>query len=146
MVKFINNQFIEIPKGTKEITHNIPYKDLVKPFVGPANPFNPEANENGLENKNTPAGYFEKHSISDFNFIEQQRTFQNFKYALNPNDVTGTEYIGNVEKAMDANADKNAKKKKRKQMGNPSDIDNYLGPWAGYEGETIGELHGATEV
>jgi len=31
-------------------------------------------------------------------------------------------------------------------MGNPSDIDNYLGPWAGYEGETIGELHGATEV
>jgi len=45
-----------IPKGTKELTHNIPYKDLVKPFVGPANPFNPEANENGLENKNTPAG------------------------------------------------------------------------------------------
>jgi len=143
-----------IPKGTKELTHNIPYKDLVKPFVGPANPFNPEANENGLENKNTPAGYFEKHSISDFNFTEQQRTFQNFKYALNPNDVTGTEYIGNVEKAKDANGqtifnkkknDKNAKKKKRKQMGNPGDVENYLGPWAGYEGETIGELHGATE-
>ena len=45
-----------VPKGTKELSHNIPYKDLIKPFVGPANPFIPEANENGLENKNTPAG------------------------------------------------------------------------------------------
>lgn len=139
-------------KGAKEMTHNVPYQDMIKPFVGPANPFAPEQ----TIDKNTPTGHFEKHSISDFNFTEQQRTFHNYKYAINPNDDTGNQYIGNVEKAIESKGEtifsgknkkesKKANKKKRKDMGNPENLDNYLGPWAGYEGETIGELHGAPE-
>lgn len=35
--------------------------------------------------------------------------------------------------------------KKRLKNGDPSDVNGYLGPWAGYEGEVRGEISGPTE-
>ncbi|KAJ3295640.1 pre-mRNA-processing factor 17 [Borealophlyctis nickersoniae] len=127
---------------TKEITHNVPFDDLAKPVVGPANPFG----DTSKANKNILTGFVEEHVMSDFTFNALARTYNNFGYTVDPNS-NGDVYIGDMQKLMENNAatvyekvkNKDTEKRKRKAAGDPSVVDGYSGPWAGYEGENVGD-------
>ncbi|KAJ3091337.1 pre-mRNA-processing factor 17 [Quaeritorhiza haematococci] len=134
-----SHKFLTAPT-TKEITHNVPYADLSRPVAGPDNPFV----RPGYANRNVLTGFVEEHAMSDHTFNTLSRTYNNFGYTLDPNGL-GESYIGNVEKAVEQNGAtiydplKKNSQKKRKAKGDPSQIDGYMGPWAGYEGENVGE-------
>ncbi|KAI9088889.1 WD40-repeat-containing domain protein [Phlyctochytrium arcticum] len=135
---------------TKEITHNIPYSDLSRPVAGPQNPF---ATQTTAPNRNVLTGYMEKYTMSDYHFDNMSRTFDNFGYAYDP-DSNGDVIVGDLSKAAARNGAtvfENVKgasgqeKRKRKSAGDPASIENYAGPWAGFEGENVGEPVGPTE-
>ncbi|KAI8850974.1 WD40-repeat-containing domain protein [Chytridium lagenaria] len=131
---------------TKEITHNVPYHDLSKPIVGPANPFSTTTLQ-----RNTLTGFVEEHAISSFAFDTMQRTFNNFGYAVHPNAASADEYVGDMERLQAMNGAtiydhvKKDRSRKRKPKGDPEKVNGYLGPWAGYEGEEEHNLTGPTE-
>ncbi|KAI8816962.1 WD40-repeat-containing domain protein [Fimicolochytrium jonesii] len=127
---------------TKEIAHNVPYKDLVRPSQGPENPFATQAT---APNRNVLTGYVEEYAISSYNFDSMSRTFDNLGYAVDPNS-NGEVFVGDLAKATatggatiyeTGNKVKAAEKRKRKAAGDPASIDGYAGPWAGYEGEHV---------
>ncbi|CAJ0631260.1 14454_t:CDS:2 [Entrophospora sp. SA101] len=151
-----------------EIGFNIPYDDMMKPMTGPQNPFNTK-----IMNKNVLTGHVEEQAYSEATFKTQQRTFTSFGYALDPSlignpvgsgaasggvgsGVAGTGYVGDIEKAI-ANkgvtvydsTPKSSNTPKRKPKGDSSILEGdnaYQGPWAGYEGENIGNPVGPPEV
>nr|CAG8499763.1 5449_t:CDS:10 [Entrophospora candida]CAG8502024.1 15129_t:CDS:10 [Entrophospora candida] len=149
-----------------EIGFNIPYDDMMKPMAGPQNPFNTK-----IMNKNVLTGHVEEQAYSEATFKTQQRTFTSFGYALDPSlignpvgsgaasgvgsGVAGTGYVGDIEKAI-ANkgvtvydsTPKSSNTPKRKPKGDSSILEGdnaYQGPWAGYEGENIGNPVGPPE-
>ncbi|KAJ3036853.1 pre-mRNA-processing factor 17 [Rhizophlyctis rosea] len=132
---------------TKEITHNIPYEELSRPVAGPANPFSDPTKAN----RNILTGFVEEHSMSDFAFKTMSRTYNTFGYTVHP-DSNGDMFVGDQSKVL-ANAGKTLAEKvkrpqtkKRKTAGDAADLDNFAGPWAGYEGENVGDtLVGPTE-
>ncbi|KND01868.1 uncharacterized protein SPPG_03658 [Spizellomyces punctatus DAOM BR117] len=134
---------------TKEIAHNIPYTDLSRSVQGPQNPFATQAT---APNRNVLTGYIEEYNMSDHHFDAMSRTFDNFGYAVDP-DSNGDRFVGDVTKLAQRNGAtvyettkaSRAEKRKRKAAGDPSSVDGYAGPWAGYEGENVGEPVGPTE-
>ncbi|CAG8637093.1 10014_t:CDS:2, partial [Acaulospora colombiana] len=139
-----------------QISVNIPYDDLIRPVVGPGNPFNTR-----VMNQNVLTGHVEEQAFSEYDFRTQQRTFTSFGYAADPSLITpfsgvgGTGFVGDVEKAIAMNGatiyDTTPKPKdlpKRKPKGDSAILEgdnSYQGPWAGYEGENIGTAVGPPE-
>ncbi|KAI9206488.1 WD40-repeat-containing domain protein [Polychytrium aggregatum] len=132
---------------TKEISHNVPYADLSKPIQGPENPFRSQDNTH----RNVLTGHFESHAMSGFDFDTLQRTYHRFGYTYDPSTHTAGLY-GNIERASEqtfatindkvkAKESKESKKarvtKADESKKDPSNIEGFLGPWAGYEGEQI---------
>ncbi|KAJ3302049.1 hypothetical protein HDU76_005588 [Blyttiomyces sp. JEL0837] len=127
---------------TTEIAHNVPYQDLAKPLAGPMNPFSAS-----MTSKNVLTGFVEEHAMSDYHFNTLQRTYQNFGYTMDPNAEADHHIVGSVAKwtAMNgATVNETIKstaaadsRRKRKKMGDPSQVNGYLGPWAGYETDEI---------
>ena len=71
-----------------------------------------------------------------------QRTFHQRGYTVDPDAVDPSMIVGNRKEAARLNGATALDKvkseepvRKRKKMGDSSDVDGYLGPWAGYEGE-----------
>lgn len=125
---------------TKEIGHNIPYYDLSRPMQGPENPF---ATQTTAPNRNVLTGYVEEYAISDHQFDAMSRTYTNYGYAVDPNS-NGDVYVGDITKAILNNGatvyetnKARSEKRKRKAAGDPSQVEGYEGPWAGYEGEQV---------
>ncbi|KAH6575546.1 hypothetical protein BSLG_000207 [Batrachochytrium salamandrivorans] len=135
--------FAYIPSvTTKEIAFNVPYQDLSRPLQGPANPF---VAAKAMANRNTMTGFVEDHNMSEHSFNELHRTFVNFGYTKDPDAQCDGQYVGD-KKRMNAKQgalvseikpSSSTVTKKRKPKGDPSDIDGYAGPWAGYEGEQM---------
>lgn len=84
--------------------------------------------------------------VSDFLFDAQRKTFHTKGYAEDPTayaDKAEKSYVGAVEKAVESDcrtvfeeeAGEKKKKRKREHFGDPSDPDNYKGPWASYVDE-----------
>ncbi|OLY77668.1 Pre-mRNA-processing factor 17 [Smittium mucronatum] len=134
-----------------EIPYNIPYDVLSQQPLGP---------KNHLESEdyaaNTITGVVDEQSISEHDFRIQERSFRTLGYALNPSEIdNSSKYIGNSELAIELNGAntfssliKNNTSLKRMPKGDPTiskGEGSYVGPWAGYEGETIGENNGPTE-
>ncbi|KAJ3129636.1 pre-mRNA-processing factor 17 [Nowakowskiella sp. JEL0407] len=122
--------------STTQITHNLPYKELARPLAGPSNPFQsrPEVQKNLL------TGYYEPHAMSDIVFETMHRTFTTHGYTVQPD--TGN-FVGDEQKLYELNGalirdNVKSKKYKRKAGGDSGNVDGFLGPWAGYEGENIG--------
>ncbi|KAL2914748.1 hypothetical protein HK105_205679 [Polyrhizophydium stewartii] len=124
---------------TTEVSFNVPFSDLSKPIQGPANPFvAPKA----MVNRNTMTGFVEDHNMSEQTFNQLHRTFVNFGYTLDPDAERPDQFVGDDQRRAAKNGAlageiKTAEKKKRKPKGDPSDIEGYAGPWAGYEGEQL---------
>lgn len=124
------------------ISYNIPYSDLSRPIVGPANPFK-EANN---KRKNTLTGHAQETKISDHSFRTQHRTFQSRGYALDPSASDSGHVIGDVINAerfqgrdvvqlKPSKEASEAYRRKRQRKGDPSILEGegaYRGPWARY--------------
>ncbi|CAH0725384.1 unnamed protein product, partial [Brenthis ino] len=133
--------------NTQELTFNPKYEELYAPNFGPENPFQTQQMK---ANRNMLSGYVEKAHISEFQFENQRRTFTSYGYAMDPStepiaDENGEAVIVSAMVAAPEEAEgktvfENIKKrpldkKKRNKNDNPDDIEGFLGPWGGYEGE-----------
>ena len=123
-------------------------------------PRRPETDQNLYSKDNHLTGKVESHFANDFIFSEQHHNYKNWKFAQDPTDHSNKVILGedcNYPSQIEQNdksvyglttkADKEKKaklKKKRKRFGNPGK-GNYLGPWAGYEGEKSKEENELTE-
>lgn len=146
-----------------EMHVNIPYKDMIKTLAGPENPFSSKrlgAQQNNL------SGHIEAAAMNDFDFRNQQRTFETLGYAKNPSQFADSAaYVGDQEKALRLDGAtaiemrnnggpvgyrsvaKELKKQRQKAGGDLSVVEGegaYVGPWAGWNGENK-ELVGPSE-
>ncbi|WFD02848.1 hypothetical protein MOBT1_001535 [Malassezia obtusa] len=108
--------------------------------------------------RQTLSGTVEETTMSDFDFRNQQRTFEMLGYARNPSEYAAAShalnsYVGDKHAAQamggatmaelrggtaSTRAASRAMKKRRKANGDASIVEGegaYLGPWAGWEGE-----------
>ncbi|KAG9307441.1 hypothetical protein G9A89_017271 [Geosiphon pyriformis] len=148
---------IYIDPTDTEIQVNLPYDDLIRPVVGPKNPWNTR-----VLNQNVLTGHVEEQAYSEATFRLQQRTFTSFGYARDPSlilsgegGLAGTGFVGDVEKAIAMNGatiydpmPKSTDSPLRKPKGDSAILEGenaYQGPWAGYEGENIGNPVGPPE-
>ena len=138
-----------LPPGSKKVMFNPTYEQMYAPVLGPENPFK---SENQKAPKNTPGGYIEPAHVQDFDFESQRLTFDSFGYANDPTNCDTAEarecsdtFIGDKTSFVEnkgimiyqkgvKSGSKN--KRKREQFGDPSNIEEYKGPWAKYEDET----------
>ncbi|KAH9643201.1 hypothetical protein HF086_012863 [Spodoptera exigua] len=131
--------------NNQELMHNPKYEELFAPTYGPENPFQTQQMK---ANRNILSGYVEKAHISDFQFENQRRTFTSYGHAVDPStdsEATGdaivvSAMIAPPEEALGKSVFETIKKrpldkKKRTKNDNPEDINGFLGPWGGYEGE-----------
>ena len=94
------------------------------------------------------ARFVEPTHFNHFQFENQQRTFHNYRFAVDPTagkpvQTSAEQFIGKTEKISDLEAAtvferkvvRTTKKRKREDKGDLGDIDGYQGPWAGYEGQ-----------
>lgn len=131
--------------NNQELMHNPKYEELFAPTYGPENPFQTQQMK---ANRNILSGYVEKAHISDFQFENQRRTFTSYGHAVDPSTdseaagdaVVVSAMIAPPEEAIGKSVFETIKKrpldkKKRTKNDNPEDINGFLGPWGGYEGE-----------
>lgn len=134
---------IHIHPDIEELTYNPKYEELFAPVVGPENPFKTQQQQ--IE-KNVLSGHIEPAHVSEFQFETQRRTFASFGYALDPS-ISIDGQIKVVGSAGEANNPESVvtvfettkvrplDKRKRKKNSDPSDIEGFLGPWAGFVDE-----------
>lgn len=150
-----------IPRSKDTEMHvNVPYSDMTKPISGPSNPF---SNRRLGSQQNALNGHYEGTAVSDFDFRNQQRTFETMGYVRNPSMYTdgvsgvGGEWAGDASaaqrngfsNAVEARASgsssqrKAAKKMKTQRLEQNGDLSltegegAYMGPWAGWKGEQV---------
>jgi pre-mRNA-processing factor 17 len=107
-------------------------------------------------------GFVEQHAMSDQTFAALRRNYDSVGYTLDPTNMghivtkegSQQQVAGNLDVGLDVlskqgleNKDKKGVEagKKRLKNSDPGDIEGYLGPWAGYEGEVRGEISGPSE-
>lgn len=132
----------------KVMNVNITYDDMMRPVLGPENPFDSRKNK-GM---NSVAGHIEEQSMDAHSFLQQQRTFAVHGYALNPSNLNNdpsAQFVGDASSAAQNNfsmienikgthASRRENKRKRQAKGDAGVVDGdgaYLGPWAAWEGE-----------
>ncbi|XP_065057544.1 pre-mRNA-processing factor 17-like [Rhopilema esculentum] len=131
-----------IDPTSKQLSYNPKYEQLFAPVVGPENPFKSRQQK---ATKNTLSGFVEEAHISDFQFDNQRKTFHSYGYAVDPSEenATGEKIVGDQEKATSLKGvtvfeDTKARpgdKRRREEVGQPSDIESYKGPWAKFVDE-----------
>ncbi|XP_074596047.1 pre-mRNA-processing factor 17 [Brevipalpus obovatus] len=136
-----------LPTSINQVNFNVKY-DLCSPLHGPAS--NP-LRQDKLPRKNFLTGVVEATNVNDYHFEAQRIKFHCDGIAFNPSDdatladkvVRGEASIQIGSNPGDPTADPQEKKirdlfknKKRLKNGDPSDVSNYLGPWAPYENES----------
>lgn len=125
----------------KVVYYNPKYEDLFAPKFGPV--FDDEEDKDA---KNFLTGHIEDAHINEMQFEEQRKAFHNFGRAQNPSDSAAGDLsivqrnlastaIGST--VADDKLKKKDKNEKRKRLRNddPSDVDNFVGPWAEFENE-----------
>lgn len=138
-----------------EMHVNMPYKDMVKQIQGPENPFSQKKINT---QQNTLNGHIETAIMTDFDFRNQQRTFETLGYARNPNHHSDFAFVGDQQRAMQLDGASaielrnragrlrqpqkasEMKKKRKGKDGDTSVVEGagaYLGPWAGWEEEKV---------
>ncbi|KAG5460540.1 MAG: hypothetical protein BJ554DRAFT_7403 [Olpidium bornovanus] len=161
-----------VDPASLQLAPSASYAELAAvPFIGPENPFSSKNSKNNWVTGHVQ----EDATVSEHDFRLQQRTFRSFGYAVDPShrlpgegggggEGGGQEqwgasprFIGDVDKARVLNGvsvlHPSAKHDlssapKRLPKGDVAIVEGegaYLGPWAGYEGEKIGEASGPGE-
>ncbi|KAJ3254728.1 pre-mRNA-processing factor 17 [Boothiomyces macroporosus] len=117
---------------SKELTRNIPLKDLNEPIQGPANPFSVTKQ---IQARNMMSGFVEEHHMNDATFNNLSRTFDAYGYTVNP-DGSHTDMVGDMDLAKKQEGrtidEIKKKRKEREGKGNVED-DSFKGPWAGFK-------------
>ncbi|OQV19359.1 Pre-mRNA-processing factor 17 [Hypsibius exemplaris] len=129
-----------IASTSKELAYNAKFEDLYAPQVGPENPF---LTAQQKAPRNTLTGFVEPAIVSEFQFEMQRRTFDQLRYALDPSQSEeGMKFIGNTTEMEKRKGEtiidigKTKLTRKRARNDNPEDMDNFQGPWAGFEDES----------
>ncbi|KAI8321116.1 WD40 repeat-like protein [Martensiomyces pterosporus] len=123
----------------KEITYNIPYAVLSQPLVGPLD------TEGSISSKSRSlaSGRAEAQAVDETMFRQQERSFRQSGVAYDPS-IGAENRTVSTQEGGDARRRNNCGLRRRKR-GDASVLDGenaYLGPWAGYEGETKGQVAG----
>lgn len=123
----------------KMIYYNPKYDDLFAPTFGPI--FDDEEDKSF---KNFLTGHIEDAHINDVQFEEQRKAFHNKGRAQDPSDRSidlvqrnlASAAIGTTVCEKDqTKKERQQDKRKRLRNDDPSDIDNFVGPWAEFENE-----------
>ncbi|RIA96206.1 WD40-repeat-containing domain protein [Glomus cerebriforme] len=122
----LSNSILIKPTDT-QINVNIPYDDMMKPVFGPSNPYSTK-----VMNQNVLTGHVEEQVFSEAAFKTQQRTFTSFGYALDPSLITQSTGVAGAGLPKGDSAILEGE-------------NMYQGPWAGFEGENIGNPVGPPE-
>ncbi|KAE8211909.1 hypothetical protein CF327_g4386 [Tilletia walkeri] len=140
-----------------EMHVNLRYEDMAAPIQGPENPF---SNRKLGAVQNTLSGHVENSAMTEFDFKNQHRTFEQHGYARNPNaHVDGrpgsSSWVGDASAASQSGGATAVErrgggsegrvtakqlKRKRKQAGDVDVVEGegaYVGPWAGWDGEQV---------
>ncbi|KAJ1674107.1 hypothetical protein EV182_003953, partial [Spiromyces aspiralis] len=151
-----NNVYLD--PSEKQIAVNLPYNILTRQLLGPEDP---RGSRKGQQNIIT--GQVEQHQMSEYDFRKQEYSFISQGFAQDPSlgipgemgaGLANTGYVGDIQHIIESGTSdydrkcfKNNQHLKRKKKGDPSVLDGenaYLGPWAGYENDTKGQLSGPT--
>ncbi|KAG8814362.1 hypothetical protein FRC17_001147, partial [Serendipita sp. 399] len=126
---------------------NITHEDMVKPILGPENPF---AEKKAVYNQNMLSGHVEELAIDEHAFRQQHLTHAILGYSVNPSeDPNAARIVGSMEAGRAHNfatldavrptkAERKDKKRKRDEKGDLEVVDGegaYQGPWAKWEGD-----------
>lgn len=126
------------PRKDKIIYYNPKYEDLYAPMFGPR--FDDEEDEG----KNFLTGHIEDAFVDEAQFEEQRKQFHRHGKALDPSDNSALSLvqrnlastaIGSNVSDQEAGKKEKAEKRKRLRNDDPSDVDNFVGPWAEFEDE-----------
>ncbi|KAK0570069.1 hypothetical protein OC861_000210 [Tilletia horrida] len=144
-----------------EMHVNLRYQDMTAAIQGPANPF---SNRKLGAVQNSLSGHVESAAMTDFDFKNQHRTFEQHGYARNPTaqiegvgggSSAASQWVGDIGAASqnggasslerrggggEGRASAKQLKRKRHQSGNTEVVegpDAYLGPWAGWKDEQV---------
>jgi pre-mRNA-processing factor 17 len=131
----------------KVMNVNISYDDMMRPTLGPENPFDTRKNK-GM---NSVAGHVEEQSMDASTFLQQHRTFSVHGYALNPSalataqssivgdiDAAAAHNFAMIENMKGTHASRRELKRRRQATGDVGVVDGegaYVGPWGGWAGD-----------
>ncbi|KAJ2378239.1 hypothetical protein IW150_000926 [Coemansia sp. RSA 2607] len=131
-----------IQPGQREINSNLTYDVMTQPSEGPVDS---EGTFVSRVSQQGTSGHAEIQAVDETMFRSQERMFRQHGTAHDPSvNAQGT---GSYIQSTVTSSGKNNGKLKRKAKGDVSVISGpnaYLGPWAGYEGETKGQITGPT--
>ncbi|KAJ2612614.1 hypothetical protein H4S08_002623, partial [Coemansia sp. RSA 1365] len=127
------HQSLFLATGQKEIKHNLNYELLTQPAAGPLD----STGEFGRMQQ-IGSGTAEKQAVDEQMFRQQERQFRQKGRAADPSIGAEGRIVGKTE---DGRMEKRQRKSKGKS-GVLSGADTYQGPWAGFEGDTIGQISG----
>jgi len=135
------NMIVPYADPTKAVVkYNLPVEQMHASIVGPISGH--ESREDHFRPAaNNPAGHVSKTHIDGFMFDQQYHSMLNARPGLDPatflegkprKQIGHTQSTQNDVFLSSKGADKKARKrgKKRKRRGDPSDLNNWLGPWA----------------
>ncbi|PIA17755.1 WD40 repeat-like protein [Coemansia reversa NRRL 1564] len=131
----LSHQSLILTTGQKEIKHNLNYELLTRPAAGPLD----STGEFGRKQQ-IGSGTAEKQAVDEQMFRQQERQFRQKGRAADPSIGAEGRIVGKTE-------DGRMEKRQRKSKGKPgvlSGADAYQGPWAGFEGDTMGQISGPT--
>lgn len=170
-VDVVDYSTVEFVPGetTKELAFNVAHSELSRPMNGPLNPFSRLSSSaktvhTGKNNNQKPkiklkillmitlyyliSGAVEEYAMNEYTFNQLERTYQKFKYTLDPNDPSktiGKNATPSTPAMLISELPKSAFKpptQERSKGGDPSDID-FRGPWAGYKDEFVYDVQNA---
>ncbi|XP_006826002.1 pre-mRNA-processing factor 17-like [Saccoglossus kowalevskii] len=133
-----------IDPTSKEVMYNPQFEQMFGPSIGPANPYKTKQE---AAPKNTLAGYVEDAHVNAFTFETQRRTFTSYGYALDPTvdsaNLEGGKYVGEVSEAkktegktvFETSKPRVGDKRKKVKLNDPSNIDEFQGPWGKFVDE-----------
>lgn len=126
------------PRKDKIVYYNPKFEELYAPMFGPR--FDDEEDEA----KNFLTGHIEDAFVDEAQFEEQRKQFHRHGRAVDPSDNSAlavvqrnlaSTAIGSSVSDQEAGKKEKTEKRKRLRNDDPSDVDNFVGPWAEFENE-----------
>ncbi|KAI9500069.1 hypothetical protein GGI25_004156 [Coemansia spiralis] len=132
--RYTTSQGALIGPTQRQLTYNMTYQMMTEPLAGPLD----------IDAQSTMSSRVEAQMVDESIFRAQQRMFRQKGYANDPSIGSEDRIVG----SSTAGGKRNNKGLRRLGKGDPGIIDGegrYQGPWAGFEGETKGQVSGPSE-
>ncbi|KAF2076886.1 hypothetical protein CYY_001788 [Polysphondylium violaceum] len=123
-----------INPNDKVLTYNPTWSSMAGDVEGPNKPYSQSNSRMDSKYKNHTTGIVEEYHVNDYAFTQQYYSFKTKGYAINPdggNELVGYRADDNTTTTTTTNNNSKDKKDKRKRESNdPSNIEQFKGPWA----------------